>query len=196
MLLIKEDNLIIDNVNKMRNLLTEAVNKDQLIDAVNNHKILYIYYVGSENVPGSDQRNTVMKGFRTIEPYAIGMSTAGHVVLRAWQQAGSSDSNRGIGRKPRPDKDILPGWRLFYVEGITSILPTGKQFNTNSGKVRPNYNPNDKQMTKIFAAVEVGDTKVDIDGLDSIEEPDSVKREVPKSEFDIQTDNFKKFYNF
>lgn len=173
--------LIFEHIKNMKLLLTENVNKDDIIDSIQKQKVLYIYYAGDD---------TITKGYRTIEPYLLGVSTAGNVVVRAWQQAGASDSNKGIKRPRRPDKDAIPGWRLFYLDGITSILPTGKIFSVEEGKIRPKYNPNDKQMKEIFIAVDP--TKKDnlvISGQDSIVEPNSTQKSV--SMFKDQSDKFK-----
>ena len=167
-------------IKKTKQLLKEYVSRNDIVDAIENRKVIYIYYAGD---------NTVKKGYRTIEPYLIGKSTAGNTVLRAWQQAGASDSNRGIGRTRRPDKDAIPGWRLFYVDGITSIMPTGKEFSTAPQDIRPKYNPNDKQMTQIFVAVQPeSENELEMGGTDSIIEPDSTTKKV--SVFDKQKDKF------
>jgi len=41
----------------------------------------------------------------------------------------------------------LPGWRLFRLDKINTIKPTGEKFD----QMRPNFNPNgDKSMTSII----------------------------------------------
>src|SRR5690606_13173948 len=137
-------NCLMEKINENKGLITETINRDDLIDAINNRKVVYIYYSGVEG-KSNDGEGVITKGYRTIEPYLLGITHAGNLVVRAWQQSGASDSNKGLNRVPRPDHDILPGWRLFYVDGITSLLLTGKHFSTNKNKIRPNYNPNDEQ---------------------------------------------------
>ncbi len=169
-------------------LLTEVVNRNDLIDTIKDRKVIYIYYAGVEG-KSADGAGVTLKGYRTIEPFLIGKSKAGNLVLRAWQQNGASDSHRGITRKPRPDHDILPGWRLFYVDGITSMLITGKHFK----KIRPNYNPDDKEMSDIIYAIDPDESNINVDGLSSIKEPDKYSDKL--SQFDKQSKKFKNFYD-
>lgn len=177
-----EHSKIRENIKKVKKpLILEGINAFDVIDAIKNHKVIYIYYAGDD---------TVMKGYRTIEPYVLGTSTAGNTVLRAWQQAGASDSNRSIGRVKRPDHDHIPGWRLFNVEFITTIHDTGKRFSTEPSKIRPKYNPNDKQMTNIKIAVQSGEEISDFNVGTNKSYDDVIKQ---KSEFDKQSDLFKGF---
>lgn len=149
---IDEDLIIRGNILLLEELLTEAkTDRADLLKAIENREILYIYYAGDK---------TIRKGYRTVEPYLLGMSTAGNILLRAWQQAGASDSHVGDSRNPKRsytppprEKDILPGWRLFNIKYITTVLPTGKHFDPSVGK-NPPFNPNDKQMKSIFYSVD------------------------------------------
>lgn len=176
-----EANLVRENIKKLKRLLTENVNSYDIVDAIKNHKVIYIYYAGDD---------TVMKGYRTIEPHVLGVSTAGNTVLRAWQQAGASDSNKGIGREKRIGKDDMPGWRLFNVEFITAMHDTGKRFSTENGKVRPKYNPNDKQMSSIIISAQIGADISDF-GVGTNKSFDDVVGD--KSVFDKQASGFKDF---
>lgn len=189
-MLISEVKILIDNVRHFRKLLLkEEVSDNMIVDAIHNRKIIYIYYAGDE---------TVRKGYRTIRPMVYGVSTAGNRVIRAWQEAGASDS-AGEGNKYADAKGRLkPGWRLFRVDGITSFLPTGKHFSTKENKVPPGYNPNDSQMTQIIASVkpEYGNAAVNVTGLAEPEEPKVTKTQVaapPPSVFDSQAQKFKYF---
>lgn len=175
--MIKELNTLIENIKKFRLFpINEAVDKTPIIKAVKDKEILYIYYAGDK---------TIHRGWRTVEPFAVGVSTAGNPVLRAWQQHGVSDSYEGLRGKPSEK----PGWRLFRLDGITSIINTSKVFR----EIKPNYNPNDSQMVTIYAAVNNNDIDSGMDGMDSIEEPN--KASIDKSAFDKQTGKFKSFYN-
>ena len=152
--MLTEIKILFNNIGHFRQLLKESVGDSVIVNAINDHKYLYIYYAGD---------NTVLKGYRTIKPFVLGTSTAGNKVLRAWQEAGSSDSYAGLTGRKREDHEyqfdqkgnMKPGWRLFRVDGITSALPTGKKFSTATNKLPPLYNPNDKQMTSIVAAVQI-----------------------------------------
>jgi len=115
----------------LRGLLIERAAIGDLVDAVKKRKKLIIYYDGDE--PGG-------KGLREIEPVCIGTSNANNKVLRAWDMEGSSHTGFK-GEQP------LPGWRLFRLDKILSIKPTGEIYN----EVRPGYNLNgDKSMVSVI----------------------------------------------
>jgi len=76
-------------------------------------------------------------GWRTVEPFCHGISTAGNEVLRGYQTGGYSESGNPV------------GWKLFQVSKIASPTPTGQTF---SG-ARPGYNPNDAAMTSVHCHV-------------------------------------------
>jgi predicted DNA-binding transcriptional regulator YafY len=117
--------------NITKSLILEVASIENIIDAIGRKKRVIIYYDGDE--PGG-------RGLREIEPVCFGYSKAGNLVLRAWDLEGAS--HRGfLGLKP------LPGWRLFRLDKITSLSPTGERFN----RPRPNYNPRgDKSMTQVI----------------------------------------------
>jgi predicted DNA-binding transcriptional regulator YafY len=117
--------------NITKSLILEAASIENIVDAIGRKKRVIIYYDGDE--PGG-------RGLREIEPVCFGYSKAGNLVVRAWDLEGAS--HRGyLGIKP------LPGWRLFRLDKITSLSPTGERFN----QPRPNYNPRgDKSMTQVI----------------------------------------------
>lgn len=115
--------------------LNEWVSRDTVADAIKNKDVVFIYYSGDE---------TINRGYRTIEPFVLGVSTAGNLVVRAYQQAGATDS----GNPAQRPNDEIPGWRLFRLDGITSMSRTLRRFENP----RPKYNPQDKQMTQIILA--------------------------------------------
>lgn len=180
------------NLNLNKGLITETINRNDIIDAINNRKVVYIYYSGVEG-KSNDGHGVITKGYRTIEPYLLGVTYAGNLVVRAWQQNGASDSNKGLNRIPRPDHDILAGWRLFYIDGITSFLLTGKHFSTKKNKIRPNYNPDDKQMKEIILAIDPDQPETEISGIDSLKDSDKYIDKISK--FNTQTKKFKDFYD-
>lgn len=110
-------------------IISEAVSRQDVINAINNKKIITIYYAGDQ---------TINKGYREIEPVALGPHIkSGNIVLRAWQRRGSTDT---------PDNQ--PGWRLFRMDKITTMDVTPENFT----EMRPQYNTNgDKHMSSIFA---------------------------------------------
>ncbi|MCM1513363.1 MAG: WYL domain-containing protein [Oxalobacter formigenes] len=71
---------------------------------------------------------------RVVEPYTLGLSTAGRLALRAFQTEGNSKSGRTY------------DWHLFSVENIRDITMTESRFLPT----RPGYNPADKGMRTIF----------------------------------------------
>jgi predicted DNA-binding transcriptional regulator YafY len=115
----------------LKDLICEIASIDDVVDCIKNNKKCVIYYDGDE--PGG-------RGLRTIEPVCVGYSKAGNMVLRAWDEEGSSHTAT-TGEQP------LPGWRLFRVDKILTYKPTLDTFNN----ARPGYNFNgDKSMTRVI----------------------------------------------
>lgn len=115
----------------LRGILLEVASIETVNDAVKNKKVCVVYYDGDE--PGG-------KGLREIEPVALGKSKSGNLVMRGWDREGSSHTGY-LGKQP------LPGWRLFRLDKILSMKPTGEIYNTP----RPNYNFNgDKSMREVI----------------------------------------------
>ena len=114
-----------------KEVITEAVAFDDLQKAIKNLDVITITYDGDE--PGG-------KGLREIEPVCLGVSKAGNKVVRAWDEEGASHTAYK-GEKP------LPGWRLFRLDKILSLKPTGENFT----EMKPNFNPSgDKSMTSVI----------------------------------------------
>lgn len=80
-----------------RIILGESVEQGTVMDAIDNRTRVYIDY--------SDEDNNA-PGQRLIEPYALGITRAGNLALRAYQYQGST--LRGI-----------PKWKLFRLDRIT-----------------------------------------------------------------------------
>jgi hypothetical protein len=173
---------VVRNVKKMR--LNEWVSRDTVADAIKNKDVVFIYYAGDD---------TVNKGYRTIEPFVLGRSKAGNLVLRAWQQAGATDR----GTNPTRKNDEVPGWRLFRLDGVTSMVKTLRKFETDPSYLstnRPKYNPKDSQMTEIIIAVDpTGQDQGQVSGNTSITKPD-VNITQPTGFFKNQTDKFRNFF--
>ncbi len=75
-----------------------------------------------------------IRGIRQIEPVCLGTSKAGNKILRAWDEEGSSHTAY-TGEQP------LPGWRLFRLDKILSLKPTGEVYNTPTNTVTPTNTP-------------------------------------------------------
>lgn len=189
--MLNEVKILFDNIRSFRKrMLNESVGDTSVVDAINKRKIIYIYYRGDE---------TVNEGARTIRPMVFGVSSAGNKVLRAWQEAGASDSAPKGNKYPDAKGRMKPGWRLFKTENITSFLPTGKYFSANDDKIANGYNPDDSQMTGgIIASVKpsFGNQTVSVTGLASPTEPNVEKNMIqtpPRSAFSTQAEKFKYF---
>ena len=115
----------------LKGLICEIASVDSVVNAIKNKQKVIIYYDGDE--PGG-------RGLREIEPVCLGISKAGNKVLRAWDEEGSSHTAYK-GEQP------LPGWRLFRLDKLLSLKPSGENFI----EMKPNFNPNgDKSMTSII----------------------------------------------
>jgi predicted DNA-binding transcriptional regulator YafY len=118
-------------INTIKNLITEASTLEDVLDSIKNRKVVVIYYDGDE--PGG-------RGLREIEPVCIGVSKANNRIIRAWDKEGSSHTAYK-GEQP------LPGWRIFRLDKILSLKPTGEVYN----EPRPGYNFNgDKTMASVI----------------------------------------------
>ena len=117
--------------NSLNDLICEIASLDSVIDAIKQKQKVIIYYDGDE--PGG-------RGIREIEPVCLGVSKGGNKVVRAWDTEGASHTAYK-GEKP------LPGWRLFRLDKILSLKPTGENFT----EMQPNYNINgDKSMVSVI----------------------------------------------
>jgi predicted DNA-binding transcriptional regulator YafY len=115
----------------LKSLICELASIDDVVDCIKNKKKCVIYYDGDE--PGG-------RGLRDIEPVCLGVSKAGNKVVRAWDNEGSSHTAYK-GEQP------LPGWRLFRLDKILSLKPTGENFT----EMKPGYNINgDKSMVSVI----------------------------------------------
>lgn len=184
--MLNEVKLFFENLIHFRHLLKEGVGESTVVDAIQKHKIVYIYYAGD---------NTIMKGYRTIKPMVLGYSkskeaqTSPYMLLRAWEIAGNSDSKK----KYTDEKGRYQyGWRLFRVDKITSFLPTGKFFRTDnfSPEMISQYNPNDSQMQNIVTAVELTSGKPQTNKKGSVI---AQKIPTPPSAFAGQKEKFQYF---
>jgi len=175
--MITEVKILFENIRHFRQLLTEGVSDKTIVDAINDHKFLYIYYKGE---------TTKETGYRTIRPFVLGVNTSGNLALRAWQDKGRSDSlrpdsprnRRGHEHEIDTDGVTKPGWRLFLVNNITSAVPTGKRFVDKNGEIEvpPGYKQNDADMTGgIIASITGG--KEAVSGVQP-----TVKPKVPRWE--------------
>jgi len=76
-------------------------------------------------------------GYRTVEPYCYGIGRTGNELLRAFQTGGYSESGNPV------------QWKLFSVNKMSNISITDDEFPGD----RPEYNPKDSAMVKIYCCV-------------------------------------------
>ena len=125
-------------------LLTESVNANAVMDAIDKRCFVDINYVDEDsNAPG----------LRLIEPYAYGLTKANNPVLRAYQISGDTLTGK-------------PKWKYFSLDRITSWKPRKQTFNVPppmQGFDAPDYNNNgDNSMSVVYKQVvfddDLGDT--------------------------------------
>jgi len=123
---------------KVKALLNEAATQNDIVKYIKDRRIINFRY-DSPVDPNNEGY------YRNIEPYVLGVSKAGNLVLRAWQ---TNLSSSVTGAKPN--------WRLFRLDGISEILPVNHKFPTDIKtlkQTRPKYNDQDRDMVKIIASV-------------------------------------------
>jgi predicted DNA-binding transcriptional regulator YafY len=126
----------------LKGLICEIASIGSVQDAINRRQVITIYYDGDE--PGG-------RGIREVEPVALGKSKAGNLVMRGWDREGASHTGYK-GEQP------LPGWRLFRLDKILSLKPTGEVYN----QPHPGYNFNgDKSMVSIITIAKFDNNPVE-----------------------------------
>lgn len=119
--------------NSLKEIITESVKVDEIVDAIKNHKQIKVNYEST----WAD----IASGERVIEIYAYGLSSAGNQVIRVYQPYGDTSTK-------------VPSWKLFLLSGITEWKPTGKNFYNPPEKYNksiPEYNQNgDKSMSVVY----------------------------------------------
>jgi predicted DNA-binding transcriptional regulator YafY len=108
--------------------MNEVIN--ELVKSIKDRTVVKIKYRGEPQE-------------RIVEPYVLGVNHLGNTLLRAYQQSGFSSSKN------------VEGWKLFNVELIEYVesLQSEGILVKFDPKRRPEYNPNDKVMTKIIVNV-------------------------------------------
>jgi hypothetical protein len=103
--------------------IKKSINVDNINKAIDNKIRIKIFYRGDKNIAA---------GQRTIEVYAYGLSSANNPVIRAFQTAGDTKTEK-------------LGWKLFLTNNITRWIETKQRFNPN-----PEYKKGDKNMLTIY----------------------------------------------
>lgn len=122
----------------LNNVLNESVNQNSVINAIDSKNRVFIDY--------SDEDNNA-PGRRLIEPYALGITKAGNLALRAFQYQGAT--LRGI-----------PKWKLFRLDRINKWTPLKSHFNlppNEQGFDSPAYNERgDNTLVSVIKQVSFG----------------------------------------
>lgn len=157
--MLKENKILIDNIKYFRNhlMINESISESDIRKYMENHEFVYIFY-------GGDGQNP--RGWRTIRPYVLGVINGkeNNIGVRAWQDKGrsvSKDITKLRGNEhdfwyDNLDNKQKPGWRMFRLDKIEQIYPTGKKFVDGKGNVifPPKYNfSGDKDMSSIMFQV-------------------------------------------
>ena len=158
----EETKILFENIKNFRHLITEAVSDADMAKYINNHEHILIYYQGDE---------TTASGKRAIRPYVLGTNKSGNKVIRAWEDNGASwhFSNKPTRPSNNPnmtdsdkhdywtdEKGVKPGWRMFRLDKIQQVYPTGQKFNDENGLVMipaGYHEGGDKDMVSIDAYV-------------------------------------------
>lgn len=120
--------------NYFKQIILENVEKDEIVQSIENHNTVLIYYDGDD---------VEEAGYREIEPVAYGTSLAGFEVVRAFQVMGMTDRKRSVfGRR---------GWKLFRVDKMLTYNVTDNTFDGPRDKFNPR---DDEKMSILFAIAE------------------------------------------
>lgn len=201
--MISEAKIIFDKIKSLRYLLREGVGENDIKAAIDNQEWVYLYYSGDDNVE---------KGYRTVRPMVLGKTKEGNVVLRAWQDKGRSQSLGAHSKRKHltpvirqdheqwTDTDGMtkPGWRLFRVDKISKLYPTGDRFVDEEGRIMipPKYRENgDDQMGGgIIAQVTTKAPVRTVFNVGDLDKP-KVTTKGGDSVFAKQTGRWKSFYH-
>jgi hypothetical protein len=123
----------------LNNIILEAVNKLEVEDAIEKHQTIRLWYEGDE---------TIVKGWRWVEPYVLGLSKKGNPIVRVFQIKGVTDTEQ-------------PQWKTFRLDKITYWQKIPKFFLepiSDKNKSVAKYNDKgDGSMTKIFKQIQFKD---------------------------------------
>ena len=122
--------------NILKSVLNESIDQNSVSDAIENRtRVLIDYSDEDNNAPGQ----------RLIEPYALGITKAGNLALRAYQYQGAT--LRGI-----------PKWKLFRLDRINKWKPLKNSIfelqPKDQGFDAPAYNENgDNSLVSVITQV-------------------------------------------
>lgn len=136
------ENVILEEVNKQRKLLTENVTAAQVNDAINNRYNVNITY---DDYPNANP--PVAPSKRYIQVYNYSDTSANNAAIRAYQIFGGSKTTPKSG-----------AWKIFRLDRIRSWQPTKVTFNkpvSDKGPNIPTYNQaGDRSMSRVHNKVQ------------------------------------------
>ncbi len=135
------EEVILEEVEKQRQIISEGVSADAVNDAIQNKYNVNILYRDFDGQPPSKRYIQVYNFAKTQ-----GNVTGGNDAIRAYQIFGGSKTNKGKGH-----------WKIFRLDRIEGWYPTKVKFSepvSNKDTSIPKYNNNgDKSMSQIYNKV-------------------------------------------
>jgi hypothetical protein len=133
----------------LKNLIKEQQGGSRLektiINVMKSQRVVKFFYT-----PPSDPEGGV-KAYRDVEIYAIGTNRWGKRVIFAWLKSNTSKTLN----RPRPNDRIR--WRMFRLDGISSLNYTIQQYDISDGftfsnrpKLNKKFNKSLTDATTIF----------------------------------------------
>ena len=117
-----------------KELVTENVNQDKVINAIQRRREVKIIYDSKDNNPNG-------KKLRIIQPVAYGLSKSGNEIVRAFQPMGDTETDH-------------IAWKTFRLDRIEQWSPTRKVFTEPPGfqyQTKGLFNPNgDNSMSEVY----------------------------------------------
>jgi len=148
MLSTKSKLLYLENL-LLKNLITEAQTQSglekRIVDVMKSQKVVKFFYTPPQDPEGG------VKAYRDVEIYALGTNRWGKRVIFAWLRSNTSKTLN----RPRPSDRIR--WRMFRLDGISSLNYTIQQYDTsdnftfaNRPKLNKKFNKSLTDATTIF----------------------------------------------
>jgi hypothetical protein len=132
-----------------KNLITEAQSfanlEKRIIDAMKAQKVIKFFYTPPQDPEGG------VKAYRDVEVFAIGTNRWGKRVIFAWLRSNTSKTLN----RPRANDRVR--WRMFRLDGISSLNSTISNFDIsdnftsrNRQKLNKKFNKSLTNVTTIF----------------------------------------------
>ena len=147
----------------------EGVSNEEIRNAIEGHKYVVINYEGTDGTHN---------GKRMIQPVAFGCTTAGHPVIRAYENFGDT-------------KTAVPRWKYLRVDRISSWKETDKTFNTPAELFNPD---DDKTMSVVYLIAKFGneDDKLGSTPTSSPKKKSDEKPQIYKTETERKLEKLRK----